>query len=89
MRVIRRTSRFKKDFRKRHLSRHTLQTLKSIVQSLANGSSLSPQHRDHSLMGNYVKFRECHLKSDLLLIYTITNAELILVRIGSHSELFG
>ena len=37
-----------------------------------------------------LKFRECHLKPDLLLIYRLTadGKELELVRFGSHSELF-
>jgi mRNA interferase YafQ len=34
--------------------------------------------------------RECHIKPDLLLIYKKAGRDqLILVRIGSHSELFG
>ncbi|WP_353384674.1 type II toxin-antitoxin system mRNA interferase toxin, RelE/StbE family, partial [Acinetobacter schindleri] len=31
----------------------------------------------------------CHVKPDLVLIYAIKNDYLQLVRIGSHSELFG
>jgi addiction module RelE/StbE family toxin len=34
--------------------------------------------------------RECHLKPDLLLIYRKPNSEVLqLVRLGSHSGLFG
>jgi mRNA interferase YafQ len=34
--------------------------------------------------------RECHLKPDLLLIYRTPDGEVLqLVRLGSHSELFG
>jgi len=34
--------------------------------------------------------RECHLRPDLLLIYRKPNPETLqLVRLGSHSELFG
>ena len=32
--------------------------------------------------------RECHLSPDWLLIYKIEGSTLILVRTGSHSELF-
>ncbi len=32
--------------------------------------------------------RECHIESDWLLIYKRTKDELILIRTGSHSELF-
>ncbi|MUU69568.1 type II toxin-antitoxin system mRNA interferase toxin, RelE/StbE family [Helicobacter pylori] len=33
-------------------------------------------------------FRECHIKPDILLVYLVKDDELILVRLGSHSELF-
>ena len=48
-----------------------------------------PEHnRDHALSGNYVGYRECHLSPDWLLIYKVEGGTLILVRTGSHSELF-
>ncbi|MBR5940452.1 MAG: type II toxin-antitoxin system mRNA interferase toxin, RelE/StbE family, partial [Neisseriaceae bacterium] len=34
-------------------------------------------------------FRECHIKPDLLLIYKKRDNCIQLVRIGSHSELYG
>ncbi|WQY51773.1 type II toxin-antitoxin system YafQ family toxin [Helicobacter pylori] len=33
-------------------------------------------------------FRECHIKADILLVYLVKDDELILLRLGSHSELF-
>ncbi|MCF8113368.1 MAG: type II toxin-antitoxin system YafQ family toxin, partial [Desulfotignum sp.] len=33
-------------------------------------------------------FRECHIEPDWLLIYTISDFELRLVRLGTHAELF-
>jgi mRNA interferase YafQ len=48
------------------------------------------KHRDHGLSGEWIDHRECHLKPDLLLIYRKPDAEILqLVRLGSHSELFG
>lgn len=46
--------------------------------------------KDHALTGEMSGFRECHLKPDLLLIYAKAEdpPALILMRIGSHSELF-
>jgi len=41
------------------------------------------------LIGSYHGCRECHVSPDWLLIYQTTETELILVRTGSHSELFG
>ena len=46
--------------------------------------------QDHALSGNYVGFRECHIKPDWLLIYLIEKSilTLTLVETGSHSDLF-
>ncbi|EOX4300638.1 TPA: type II toxin-antitoxin system YafQ family toxin, partial [Vibrio cholerae] len=38
--------------------------------------------------GNWVGFRDCHIKPDLVLIYRVFNDQLQLARIGSHSDLF-
>jgi mRNA interferase YafQ len=48
---------------------------------------LPPHYKDHALTGNWLDYRDCHLKPDLVLIYQITDNDLILVRLGSHSEL--
>jgi len=52
-------------------------------------------HRDWKKVGSgvhgeWADHRECHLRPDLLLIYRKPNPETLqLVRLGSHSELFG
>jgi mRNA interferase YafQ len=83
-----RTSSFKKDYKK--LSNSDKEILKEVVTLLANGDTLDKNYRDHSLVGNYLGCRECHLKPDLLLIYRINDdvLELALTRVGSHSKLF-
>ena len=84
-----RTSSFKKDYKK--LSTQDKALVKDVVTTLANGEALSQEYQDHKLIGNYLGCRECHVRPDLLLIYRIddTILELALVRIGSHSKLFG
>lgn len=39
---------------------------------------------------NYINCKECHIEPDLLLIYQVHDKELLLllINIGSHSELF-
>ena len=51
---------------------------------------LPEEKRDHSLVGNYKGYRECHVRPDLLLIYKIKKKELelLLFRIGTHSDLY-
>ncbi|MDO4787994.1 MAG: type II toxin-antitoxin system YafQ family toxin [Johnsonella sp.] len=85
------TSRFKKDYKlaiKRHLE---IELLDDIIRKLANGEQLPEKNKDHSLTGNRVGYRECHIQPDWLLIYRIENDLLILtlVRTGTHSDLFG
>ncbi|WP_097685361.1 type II toxin-antitoxin system YafQ family toxin [Helicobacter pylori] len=49
---------------------------------------LDPRFQDHALKGKWKPFRECHIKPDVLLVYLVQDDELILLRLGSHSELF-
>lgn len=49
---------------------------------------LPPDAKDHSLLGKYEDTREFHISGDLILIYFITETELVLIRIGTHSQLF-
>jgi len=62
--------------------------LAAIVEKLANDEPLPKKCRPHQLSGNWQGFCECHLAPDWLLIYQVTDSELILVRTGSHSDLF-
>lgn len=49
------------------------------------------KYRDHALNGEYAKYRECHIRPDVLLLYYIEGNRLVLViaDIGSHAQLFG
>jgi mRNA interferase YafQ len=55
-----------------------------------NDTPLPKKYNDHALKGKYTAYRECHIRPDLLLIYKKdkTNLILVLVRTGSHSQLF-
>jgi len=80
---------FRKDYRKLRSSGKDLSKLAAVIDTLATGEPLAESYRDHALIGNYLGCRECHISPDWLLIYQATETELILVRTGSHSELFG
>lgn len=88
MRTIIRKSRFKKDFKKLPSSGRDITKLANVIRSLANDEPLPSHNRDHALTGNYVGHRECHISPDWLLVYKVDDDDLILVRTGSHSELF-
>jgi mRNA interferase YafQ len=88
MKTIRRTTQFKKDV-KRMLRRHkNFEEFKQVLEALFTENVLEAQYRDHSLVGEYAGFRECHIEPDWLLIYESTPEFLTLIRTGTHSDLF-
>jgi len=60
----------------------------TYLAKLINQEELPLEARDHPLRGNYSDTREFHISGDLLLIYFTTDIELVLIRIGTHSQLF-
>jgi len=84
------TTKFKKDFKKMEKQGKDLRRLRIVIGKLANGEKLDEKYRDHALTGNYADCRECHIAPDWLLIYRVEETEvvLLLMRTGSHSELF-
>ena len=64
--------------------------IKAVVRLLCAQEPLPPTLHDHALSGDYVGYRDCHVESDLVLIYRIVEnkLQLICVRLGSHSDLF-
>lgn len=88
MRTLRRTSRFRRDVRRMQCQGKALDKLKSVLKSLARGQDLALSYRDHVLVGQYRGTRECHIEINWLLVYELAETELVLIRTGSHSDLF-
>ena len=88
MRTIRRTSQFKKDVKRMEKRRKNFTVFKEVLKLLINRQVLGTEYRDHILIGQYAGTRECHVESDWLLIYESTEDEIVLIRTGSHSDLF-
>jgi mRNA interferase YafQ len=94
MRTIERSSAFKRDYKRaRATPRHgrDVDSLVSTVVALLLSDQVLPENsHDHALIGDWLGYRECHIKPDLLLIYRKPDADTLrLARLGSHSELFG
>lgn len=87
------TTAFRRDFKRE--SKGVLRSrldglLRPVLTALALDEPLPPAHRDHPLSGEWSDCRECHVRGDLLLVYRKPDeVRLQLVRLGSHSELFG
>lgn len=90
MRKIRYHTTFKRDYKRIVKRAYPISLLMEIIQSLADGDVLPDKNRDHSLNGEYINCRECHITPDWLLIYEISDDDLILylTRTGTHSDLF-
>ena len=59
-----------------------------VVTLLANDEPLAVACRPHMLSGNWRGYWECHITPDWLLIYELPDDELILIRTGTHADLF-
>ena len=55
---------------------------------LGQGDLEDRQYRDHPLKGRYEGLRECHLSPDWLLIYHSSTEQVLMVRTGTHADLF-
>ena len=80
--------RFKRDMKicqKRHKD---MALLTQVLTLLRMAEDLPPKYRDHTMVGDYIGYRECHIEPDWLLIYRYQGDEIILYRTGTHSDLF-
>ena len=67
-----------------------IKKLENIINIIASGKHLDEKFQDHDLNGKMSDYRECHINSDLLLIYEKNDKEKIisLVVVGNHNDLF-
>lgn len=83
-----RTTQFKKDYKRyRHSVKDTAE-IKRVIGLLIHGNELPPKYKDHNLHGELQKYRGCHIRPDLNLIYKKENNLIYFIRLGSHSEMY-
>ena len=84
------STRFKKDVLLAMKRGKDMGKLATVVELLCTGDPLPERYRDHPLSGQYAGFRDCHIEPDWVLLYRIekNQLQLILVRMGTHSDLF-
>ncbi|MFH1402193.1 MAG: type II toxin-antitoxin system mRNA interferase toxin, RelE/StbE family [Patescibacteria group bacterium] len=84
------TKSLKKIIRSGRYKNFDFSELNNLIDDIALCKKLDIKYQDHSLAGKMSVYRECHIKSDLLLVYQIKKDELILllVNIKNHSNLF-
>ena len=90
MKKLKASSQYKKDYKRFRNNPKKIGKLFSVLELLKNEQPLPEENRPHMLTGNYAGHMECHIEGDFLLIwFNPESDEIDLVRLGSHSELFG
>jgi mRNA interferase YafQ len=84
------TGKFKKDFKRCEKRNYDTTLLEEVLDLLQENGKLAAKFKPHVLSGNYDKYWECHIKPDWLLIWIQNDEtkEIVLVRTGTHSDLF-
>ena len=90
MKKLKPTPQYKKDYKRFRNNPKKLTKLFEILELLRQEKPIPEENLPHPLTGNYAGHMECHIDSDFLLIWFDPNSDTIsLVRLGSHSEIFG
>jgi len=84
------SSRFRKELKSYWHEENLLAELEKVLDILVCGKVLPKGNNHHPLIGEFHGCFECHIKPNILLVYKIEKSELmvLLLRIGSHSDLF-
>ena len=90
MKKLKPSTQYKKDLKRiRNNPRKAAELLK-VLHFLEHELAIPEEYRPHMLTGDYCGCMECHVQGDFLLIWFDQNTgEIDLLRLGSHSELFG
>jgi len=80
--------RFQKEVQKAQKRGKDTSKLKKIIQLLIAKKILPVKNKNHKLKGNFSGYWECHIEPDWLLVYKLTETQVIFARTGTHSDLF-
>lgn len=78
---------FLKDLKKVSNNIKIRKLLEEVFFNLKNNINLETRYCNHKLKGKLSGYYDCHLLPDLILIYKISDNNLILKRLCKHSEL--
>jgi len=88
MRHVTERRRFRDDLKQQKRRGKDLEDLIAVVELLLEDGVLPASYRPHKLTGEWKGLWECHIEPDWLLIYEVTATEVVLIRTGSHVDLF-
>jgi mRNA interferase YafQ len=82
------TNRFKKDIKLCLKRNYNIALLEVVLLELREKGELPLKYNPHILSGNKDGLWECHIISDWLLTWYFDKNTIVLVRTGTHSDLF-
>jgi mRNA interferase YafQ len=88
MRRITQRLQFRNDLKRQKRRGKDVEELIAAVELLAETGNLPDGYRPHRLTGEWKGVWECHIEPDWLLIYDVTPTEVLLIRTGTHADLF-
>ena len=90
MKKLRPSTQYKKDLKRIRNNPKKAAELLKVLQMLENEIEIPEKYKPHMLTNDYAGCMECHIQGDFLLIWIDQiSKDIDLVRLGSHSELFG
>ncbi len=90
MKILRFSSQYKKDAKRFRNQPKKMEKVVEILGMLRDEIPIPQEYSPHMLKGDYKGCMECHVEGDFLLIWIDeTENQIGVLRLGSHSELFG
>jgi mRNA interferase YafQ len=80
---------YAKDIKALQKKRYSFDRLEMIIGEMQKMNGImGGRFSDHALVGSWGGYRELHVERNVLLIYKLTDDEIIFVRLGTHDDLF-
>ncbi len=88
--TVKTTAQFRRDYRRGEQHGRDMAVLDRVIDALAEGEPLPPEHPDRPLSGKWAGYRECRITPGWVLIYRMDGDILVLTltRTGTRAELF-
>jgi mRNA interferase YafQ len=78
----------KRDKKSEKYSQLDFEILKDIIKKLQEKKPIDPIHDIHPLHRPFLGYEAIHIKSDWILVFKIEEPFLILVMLGTHSQVY-
>ena len=85
---VKTTRTFESDFRRMVRAGKDPALFWPVVDLLVREEPIPAEFRDHELEGEWAGTRDIHIEANWLLLYQVSGKDLVLVRTGTHEDLF-